>query len=306
LNDLQLERDALIEPWFTLPVDGTDMERFNLKNIYWLGFHFSRLESLDGQRLLDFYADVKNQEFGQTLLTGAFVFSSGFGQGQNAVFSTGTKQAAKEVFRLIEQARDHCDRTSVKDAQRHVDSIKSALKTFEARFAGDCESLNVFSIPQVQAYDVRTLIEEGERLLPEPVIKKLLQRPKPLADTREAAKCLAYKLWTASGFHVARTTEAVLQDYYCHVTKGDLPKVGGQRTWVKLTEHLLGGPLNKTTNTRPNPPIGNIEILESVDYVGRAYRNPLIHPEHVLTETDGPSLLEACVGAMTKLLAGLP
>jgi hypothetical protein len=43
-----------------------------------------------------------------------------------------------------------------------------------------------------------------------------------------------------------------------------------------------------------------------VDYVGRAYRNPLIHPEHVLTETDGPSLLEACVGAMTKLLAGLP
>jgi hypothetical protein len=168
------------------------------------------------------------------------------------------------------------------------------LDTFEARLEGDCHSLNIFSIPRVQTHDVRVLLEAGENLLPEPAAKKLIKRPAPLADTREAAKCLAFKLWTASGFHIARATEGILQEYYKAHNNGQLPAKGAQRTWVSLCRTMLDADQ------------GNSKLLNDVKIVGETYRNPLIHPEHSLDEIDAPLLLSACVGAITKMISALP
>lgn len=103
------------------------------------------------------------------------------------------------------------------------------------------------------------------------------------------------------GFHIARATEALLQEYYISL-RGSLPTVGGARTWAKLTEDLLGGAVNKNTGKRPKATIGDQNLLEEAEYVGKSFRNPLIHPEHSLDEADGPLLLAACVGLCSKIL----
>lgn len=99
--------------------------------------------------------------------------------------------------------------------------------------------------------------------------------------------------YASTGFHIARATEALIQEYWTAETGKPLPAKGA-RTWVRLVQTML------------DKKIGDESFLESTRFVGSSYRNPLIHPEYSLDETDGPLLLAACTGTMTKLLAQLP
>lgn len=150
---------------------------------------------------------------------------------------------------------------------------------------------------------MRVLLEEGELLLTEGAANKLANYPKALDDTRLAAKCLAFDLWTATGFHIARATELLIQHYWKAERKKPLPAKGA-RTWVALCREMKGR--DATKNKPAVPPAGDKKLVKLLLMIGEDYRNPLIHPEHSLDETDGTILFDGCKAAMIKMLALLP
>ena len=167
------------------------------------------------------------------------------------------------------------------------------LARFDDAIRSEFESLSIYYIPQVQAYNTRMMLEEGERLLPEDACRKLAQYPQSLDDMRKAARCVTMSLWTACGFHAARATEGLIRVYF-EQECGDLPPEGTGRAWVKLVQSMS------------EKKCGDPKLIEDLISVGKNYRNPLMHPDDDLDANDGPILLSACIGAMTKILGKLP
>lgn len=181
--------------------------------------------------------------------------------------------------------------------------IKQLATEFETHFKGDCMEQCLYSIPQVQAYDTRTLLEEGEKLLSPDVIPKLRQFDAAWNDTRLAARSLAFDLWTATGFHIARATELLIQEFWKNERSKPLPQKG-QRTWVNLCREMQG---KAAAASKPAiPGVSDQKLVSFLLLLGDDYRNPLVHPEHSLSQTDGTMLLEGCIAAMTKILIALP
>ena len=98
-------------------------------------------------------------------------------------------------------------------------------------------------------------------------------------DIREAGKCLAFDLATASGFHIARAVEGVLVEYLkllCPTIYADLKD--SQRNlgyYIKIAKENNGEP----------------KVCSSLDQFRDLHRNPLIHPEAVLTVDEAVTLL---------------
>jgi hypothetical protein len=115
--------------------------------------------------------------------------------------------------------------------------------------------------------------------------------PEALTDAREAAKALAYEVPTACGFHTFRVTESVLRKYYGHVTGGRLPK-----------SRNIGVYLNSLTQSKK----GDNKIIASLKQMTDLHRNPLIHPEVILTTEEAIATVGIARSVITAMLAVLP
>ncbi len=272
--------------WLSVPVDGTDMERYNPSFFFLLGRQVGPLNELSSEALDAWF------QTGQPN-SAIFYLNHFLNRRDDLIFSKGCRFSAQHLIDRIVEVKN-CDTDDEGELRARYKVLREDADSFLKRFDGDCKSLDLFRIPQVQAYMTTTLLESGERLIPAPWDEKLLTYGGAAADTQNAAKCLVLKLWTAAGFHIARATEALIQEYYRSFNGGELPVKGAQKTWVSLVRTML------------DQEQGDAKLLADAKIVGETYRNPLIHPEHSLDEADGPLLLSACIGVMTKLLAVLP
>lgn len=259
------------------------MQRFNP----W--FLYTMAESLEAVARLE---KAKTQKPGELDLS---VMFDGYSRSR-AVQSLGQLRTSMESC-LSTATRDSIAtlvRTIGQIPQNDVAKVtyRNEVEKFKEHLAGDIQDMNCFLIPDPMAFNATTLLERGERLLPEPMDAKVANHPGAFEDLRLASRCLAMKLWTAMGFHVARATEALIQAYYLQEV-GPLPKKGGQRTWGSLVKDMEG-------NGK-----GDAELLQDLGFIATRYRNPYLHPEQSLDETSGPMLLAACTGAMTRLLAAI-
>jgi len=134
-----------------------------------------------------------------------------------------------------------------------------------------------------------SLLMAGEALFP---IDLGIKVPEAIVDAREAAKALAYEVPTACGFHVFRVAESVLRKYYAHVTSGaPAPKVRNISVYLKAI---------KQTNK------GDDKILAALKQMNDLHRNPLIHPEVILTPEEAIATLGIARSVITAMLAVLP
>jgi hypothetical protein len=116
--------------------------------------------------------------------------------------------------------------------------------------------------------------------------------PDAIFDIKETCKCLAYELPTASGFHIFRAAESVLRKYFHHVTGGaSVPKVRNIGVYL---------------NAMKQKKVGDEKITFSLKQMAEVYRNPLIHPEAVLTQEDAIGLFGLARSAIAGMLAALP
>jgi len=163
---------------------------------------------------------------------------------------------------------------------------------FRTAFTAELGTLPTFFVTQKEGFDTVSLLEWGENLFPQTLSQKV---PEALFDARSACKALAFELGTASGFHIFRVTEAVLRRYYSEVSGGKAaPKV---RTIGIYTRAMRDGK------------VGDPMVIAALEQIRDLHRNPLIHPEAVLTTDEAVSVLgiaRSVIGAMLKALPDTP
>ncbi len=146
-----------------------------------------------------------------------------------------------------------------------------------------------FVVPK-PPFDTAILLEVGELLLPSELA---LKAPEAVFDAREAGKCLAFEVGTAAGFHILRAAESVVRRYYADVitASASQPKVRNLMTYVRRMQ---------------KQGVGDPKILSSLEQIVNLHRNPLIHPEDVLTVGEAIALVGIVRSAISAMLAVLP
>jgi hypothetical protein len=167
--------------------------------------------------------------------------------------------------------------------------ISQQMTQFKTALIAEIGVLPSYFVNQKGGFDTLTLLDWGELLFPDDLREKA---PEAVFDTQQAAKALAFELPTSSGFHAFRATESVLRRYYSHVTRSSsLPKVRNIGVYIKALRLAKGG---------------DEVILSSLEQLTKLHRNPLIHPEAVLTMDEAISTLGMARSVVTAMLNVLP
>lgn len=194
----------------------------------------------------------------------------------------GAGRLLKLLRPIIEQQDIHQDIPPATMAE-----IVHAYSEYEIALLAEIHIFNAYFVTRKDPYDTNSLLFSGESLFPAELLSKA---PDAVFDTQEAAKCLAYELPTACGFHAFRATEAVLRRYHMHVTGVKVPPK--QRNWGAYIRAMEG--------------TGNEKLLSCLKQLKDLHRNPLIHPEARLSTEEAIDILGLARSAVGVMLSALP
>lgn len=305
MNDLDWDRlipcgNVESMPGFSPIVFGFHMDKFDPEFLYTLG------KAVDG---VNSQLGTKGEKLETSVGRLLFAIEANYLKGHlrqiksKIIVSPATAKYVSELTDLLEEAAPDgfLDGGADKSGKflhpfrgSYVAEVEFALQNFDTHLRGDFLEQSIYTVARTGAYDTRMLLEEGEQLVTGSG-GVLTQYPKVLDDVRASARCLAFDLWTASGFHIARATESLLQEYWQFLRNKTIPL---KMTWVSLCRDLQGA--------SNQPKAGDQALIGFIAQMGETYRNPLIHPEHTLNEKDCQILLEGCKASMIKILDELP
>lgn len=166
--------------------------------------------------------------------------------------------------------------------------FSEAFRNFEIVFQAEFRHGNMFLATPKRGYDLSTLINHGSMLFPDELGSKV---PESVDDINSATKCIAFELFTASGFHLHRANESVVLKYYDHLSKGKArPENRNMGKYIKELENLNAKPI----------------ITSCLRDLKDMHRNPLMHPEESIENMDDAIALlnsiHTCVVAILKEL----
>lgn len=169
--------------------------------------------------------------------------------------------------------------------------IIEGAKNFETVFSAELQNMATYFISKKGIFDTNDLIEHADELFTENIRPHISNQVKH--DIREAGKCLAFDLSTAAGFHITRAVEGVLLAYL----KLLCPKIIED---LKESQRNLG---NYIKLARENK--GDEKVCSSLDQFRDLHRNPLIHPETVLTIEDAITLLGIAQSSIVAIITDI-
>jgi hypothetical protein len=169
-----------------------------------------------------------------------------------------------------------------------VQDIINKARDFEAVLAAELETIHTYAATQKLAFDTRSLIDNAENLLPITIRNDVPQET--ISELREAGRCLAFEVPTASGFHVFRATEGVIRQYFKAVV-GSLPEAKNRNWGAYIRTLEKHGADQKVTGF--------------LDHIRQLYRNPVIHPEEHLEIEDAEILLSLCTSAIIQMVKAI-
>lgn len=161
-------------------------------------------------------------------------------------------------------------------------NITNGLRELETVLSAELQSMATYFISQTLAYNTAELISSAENMLPESVRKVIEEAA--IADVRQAGRCIAFDLPTGAGFHIMRATESVIRQYHQVVVKAK-PR---SRNWGKYIEAL------RNHNADP-------KVVAVLDQLREMHRNPIMHPEVVLTSDEATTLLGMAQSAIVAM-----
>lgn len=194
-----------------------------------------------------------------------------------------------EMVRLTDASKDW-DKTIISDYE--VFNLKSKRDTFRTVLLGDLSVAPSYLVSAKDSYDIVVLTEAGIRLFPPALMSKA---PEIEKDAAEVGRALAFELPTACGFHTFRVTESVVRRYWDKVSNGkERPKPETLGTFAKkMAEEKFG----------------DERVVEAIKQMTRLHRNPLIHPEVILTNEEAIGIIgmaKSVIGAMLQALPEIP
>jgi hypothetical protein len=164
-------------------------------------------------------------------------------------------------------------------------SIKDAATRFETVLHEELAISETYVLLQKGAYATSELATNAEVMLPSEIRAVLPQ--KVSWDLREAGRCLAYETPTASAFHISRAVESCILAYYQHTVGKEAP--AKMRNWAVYI------------NAMKQSGKADDRVLNLLIHIKDSYRNPISHPDAVLTADEVVVLIGVAVGAMTQI-----
>jgi hypothetical protein len=215
---------------------------------------------------------------------------------KDSVFLPGTRRAAESLMRvLIEQfgdgIQDGMPMFWVEESDERLGSkaqlILVAVTDFETVFKNDTPSMAAFWVQQKGIYRTDDLIDHAEMHIPSSVTNYLSSQAK--VDLRDAGRCLAFNLPTATAFHVWRALEITFGEYYVSLTGDSFEKAKIARNW---------GAYIKALNEAGADP----KITGNLDHIRAEYRNPVMHPNVNVLPEEAFALVGIGFSAITQVL----
>lgn len=201
------------------------------------------------------------------------------------------RQAASQFIAAIDEVvPTNAQEAIQKDKNAKVEwwpirQIIDAASKFETVLAEELAIVDTYSVVQKGAYSTSELIANAEIMFSKSIQAKLPQRA--IHDIREAGKCLAFETPTAAAFHIVRAIESVILAYYCKVLGRTPPN--RMRNWGVYIKSLRES--GKADS----------KILDFLVHIKDNYRNPVSHPEAILSVEEVLVLLGVAIGAMTQM-----
>ncbi len=171
----------------------------------------------------------------------------------------------------------------------HGFTLRAAVTKFEAVLSAELQSLDTYFISQKGTYSTPHLIEHAENIFPEAIRSDLPAQA--VRDIQEAGRCLALDTPTAAGFHILRAIESVMAKYYHLVTGKQMPT--RMRNWGGYIKRL-----NRSDKA-------DTKITTFLDHIRQNYRNPITHPEVMLTPDEVEVLLGVATSAIRQMILAI-
>lgn len=149
---------------------------------------------------------------------------------------------------------------------------RRSLESFETIFSAEMREASTYHVPRRGNYYTPSLVNSADDSFL-PVLSPFIPN-KTREEWCSAGRCLAFGLWSASGFHVARAVEGILEPYYQFYcgAPGATKKTWGD--YIAALKAVIGQPVPST------------KTITELEQMKDDYRNPLMHPRVSLTEPD--------------------
>ena len=178
--------------------------------------------------------------------------------------------------------------------RHHRNSLVLRAQELQTVLLAELQTKAAYFVPQQGIYQTGDLIDRAEFTLPEETRSKLA--PNVLNDLREAGRCLAFGVATASGFHMMRAVETVVWAYSQTVdVSGTVKKPSKSQTWGAYTKYLA-----KSSDAKVK------EVHALLQQLKDNHRNLIMHPEKVLSPNDAFRLFEEGQSAIITVADRLP
>ena len=208
-----------------------------------------------------------------------------------SVFSPYLRNTYQSLQKLCEPLSDFLKNFNAEKpfTRNQTLTFYTLYRNFKTIFLAETNSFPAYFVTQKKAFDTLTLLENGEALFPENLVQKV---PEALFDIREAGKCIAFELPTAAGYRIMRATESVLRKYYHQVTGNPAaPKIRNMMIYVR---------------TMQKAGKGDPKVLTTIEHISSLHRNPLMHPEDVLSMDEALALKGIAISAISAMIVHLP
>ncbi len=258
------------------------MQRINGYHFYQLGGILTPLEDI---KRGDILADRANQIWSARMwlewfLDGSIVpisFSKTSGSNLLAVLK-----------RLVPNTKGEITEDKLKAPISTADwvAISSGIREFRTVLNTELARLDTYFISRTGIYSTPDLIEHAEFALPPQIVEKLSETVK--VDIRQGGRCLAFGLPTAAGFHIMRAIESVMLEY-CEACLGKKPN---RSNWGNCINELEKSKADK-------------KVLAVLDQIRLLHRNPTIHPEEILSDSQALTLFGIAQSAIIAMIDDL-
>jgi hypothetical protein len=169
--------------------------------------------------------------------------------------------------------------------------ITRAYVNFRAVLRAELEANASYQVQARGIFDVAKLVEQAQEFIHADIRDRV--NAKALDEYMQAGKCLAFGLFTASGYHACRALEAVIEDYHTFFAKTtDLKK-----SWWEYIDTL--GKIAKdkgSTDAKPNE-----RTLMYLNQTKDAFRNGIMHPRYVLSDLEAETFFTSVKCAITAM-----
>jgi hypothetical protein len=165
--------------------------------------------------------------------------------------------------------------------------VVSSIKRFETVLSNDMPEMSTFAVNQIGIFRTDALIDKAYMQISEPLRDYLMDLARD--DINEAGKCLAFRVSTASAFHLSRAIETGMDNCYYVLTGREFAEKESNRNWGKKTEALVDAG-------------AALKITEFLTHIRKAYRNPITHPNQILDEHEALNFFGPAMSAISMML----